>query len=155
MLYKKNKLLQDACIAIGVTLLACYLSIYFDFFEKWFNFTRAYEDNDLDELIGCLPGFFIGLLYFTYRLLTYVRKDNAHIYDLAESLEYEASYDHLTGLPNRRAFEKKLRDLIEESKSVSGNFTIFYIDIRKPLNEMGEIIISNLLLVVLHQRTCI
>ncbi|TEW47275.1 putative bifunctional diguanylate cyclase/phosphodiesterase [Psychromonas algicola] len=129
MLYKKNRLFRDTCIACLLTFSVFYIFIFFDLVDRWFNFTRLYEIHELDEAIGLIPGFFIGLLFFTYRLLIYVRKDNTRIYKLAESLEYEVSYDHLTGLPNRRAFEKKVRDLISESEKSESYFTLFYIDI--------------------------
>jgi len=128
-IFKTNRLIRDVYIAIAITFCVCYLFVAFDFVEKWFHFTRIYEEHELDETIGLVPGFFVGLLFLTYRLFTYVRKDNVRIYKLAESLEYEVSYDHLTALPNRRAFEKKIRCLIDESKEASGNFTLFYIDI--------------------------
>jgi diguanylate cyclase (GGDEF)-like protein len=79
--------------------------------------------------MGMLFGFFAGLLFFTYKLFLYLQKDNTHIYKLAESLEYEVSYDHLTDLPNRRAFEKKLLNLINEAEITGSHFTLFYIDI--------------------------
>ena len=129
MQYKKNRLIHDACIACVLTFIVFYVFILFDLVDWWVNFTRVYEFNELDEAIGLLFGFFIGLLFFTYRLVVYVRKDNTRIYKLAESLEYEVSYDHLTALPNRRAFEKKIRDLISESEKAESYFTLFYIDI--------------------------
>jgi len=129
MQYKKNRLFRDSCIATGIGFIVFYNFILFDLVEQWFNFTRLYEHLELDEAIGLIFGFFIGLLFFTYRLFIYVRKDNLRIYKLAESLKYEISYDHLTGLPNRRAFEKKVRAFIEQSQISESYFTLFYIDI--------------------------
>jgi len=129
MLYKKNRLLRDAFIASGLLFVVFYLFIVFDLVDRWFNFTRLYEEYELDEVIGLIFGFFTGLLFLTYRLFTYVRNDNARIYKLAGSLEHEVSYDHLTDLPNRRAFEKKVRELITESEKSDSYFALFYIDI--------------------------
>jgi len=129
MQYKKNRLFRDICIATGIALIVFYNLILFDLVEHWFYFTRLYEFHELDKAISLIFGFFIGLLFFTYRLILYVRKDNARIYKLAESLEYEVSYDHLTALPNRRSFEKKVRALITEAEQSESYFTLFYIDI--------------------------
>ena len=129
MLYKKNRLLRDAFIASGLLFVVFYLFIVFDLVDRWFNFTRLYEEYELDKVIGLIFGFFTGLLFLTYRLLTYVRNDNARIYKLAGSLEHEVSYDHLTDLPNRRAFEKKVRELITQSEKSDSDFALFYIDI--------------------------
>lgn len=127
--YKKNNLFPDIFIATAITLIVFFLFIFFDAMGIWFSFTRAYEEHKLDEFLGLFLGFLMGLLFFTYRLLSYLREDNVRIYKLAESLEYEAFYDYLTALPNRRAFEKKICKLIDEHKINNNSFTLFYIDI--------------------------
>lgn len=130
MPYKKNRfLMRDIFVATFITFMTFYIFALFDVVESWFNFTRLYEKHELDEIIGLLFGFFIGLLFFTYRLLSYVRQDNTRIYKLAESLQHEVSYDHLTKLPNRRTFEKHIRELIQQSEQITSPFTLFYIDI--------------------------
>ena len=129
MLYKKNKLFRDSCVSCLLAFFVFYIFISFELVEQWFYFTRLYESHELDETIGLIPGLFIGLIFFIYRLLVYVKKDNFRVYKLAESLEYEASYDHLTALPNRRTFEKKIRELIAEPTTEENCFTLFYIDI--------------------------
>jgi len=128
MLYK-NRLLRDLFIAGCLLFTIFYLFVAFNLINKCFNPILLYTSYELNEVAGLLFGFFAALLFLTYRLFVYVRNDNVRIYSLADSLEHESSHDHLTELPNRRAFENKVRELIIQSEKAKGHFVLFYIDI--------------------------
>ncbi|TEW54697.1 bifunctional diguanylate cyclase/phosphodiesterase [Psychromonas sp. RZ22] len=129
MHYKKNPLSFDIFIVIVIAFASFALFIYFDVVDRWFYFTRAYEKYDLDEIIGLFFGFFIGLLFFSYRLFTRVQKDNQRISKLVKSLQHEVLHDHLTSLPNRRSFEQEVLQLINKQTDSDNSFTLFNIDI--------------------------
>ncbi|MEK3936544.1 EAL domain-containing protein [Sporosarcina sp. FSL W7-1349] len=44
-------------------------------------------------------------------------------------MAYLAYHDHLTGLPNRRLFDERLEDILEESKAEGKTFSVFYMDV--------------------------
>jgi len=70
----------------------------------------------------------------------------------AEQLvEHMAYYDHLTGLPNRRIFQKKVNEVLEHSEQADETFAIMFIDLDrfKNINDsMGHSIGDHLLILV-------
>ncbi|MFC7686959.1 EAL domain-containing protein [Ureibacillus sp. GCM10028918] len=50
-------------------------------------------------------------------------------YQTKERIKYLAFHDHLTGLPNRRIFEEKVSNALENSKQTEHNFSILFIDL--------------------------
>ncbi|MEK5039733.1 EAL domain-containing protein [Sporosarcina sp. FSL K6-3457] len=70
----------------------------------------------------------------------------------AEKLvEHMAYYDHLTGLPNRRVFQKKVNEVLEHSEKADETFAIMFIDLDrfKNINDsMGHSIGDQLLILV-------
>lgn len=46
-----------------------------------------------------------------------------------QKIIYLSSHDHLTGLPNRLSFNKKINELIEEAKENNKRFALFMVDI--------------------------
>ncbi len=46
-----------------------------------------------------------------------------------KTLEFTANHDHLTNLPNRRFFEKKLAEVLQESSVEMESFAVFYLDL--------------------------
>lgn len=56
-------------------------------------------------------------------------KNIGHLYDEYKKAKEEARVDHLTKLPNRRAFEEMLETKIERAKNDSAELYVLYIDI--------------------------
>ena len=56
-------------------------------------------------------------------------KDITENHQLAKQLEYQANHDELTGLPNRRAFERHLERAIEESAEGRRSAVFCFIDL--------------------------
>jgi diguanylate cyclase (GGDEF)-like protein len=63
--------------------------------------------------------------------------------DLAQALAREASHDVLTGLPNRRFFDRWARQLVNKSRRDRGTFTLLLIDLdgfKKVNDRFGHLI---------------
>lgn len=55
--------------------------------------------------------------------------DFTHIQNISDQLTYQASHDELTGLFNRREFEKQLTTILEEIEHTNEEHSICYIDL--------------------------
>ncbi len=62
-------------------------------------------------------------------LFTAHLRDITRARKMAERLSYQASHDSLTGLPNRREFERRLARLLEDDQYREGVHSLFYIDL--------------------------
>lgn len=91
-------------VILAVMALIWRVSVYFDGLETFFDFSRAHEDWELDEIATLILSASIGLswaLVLRSRQLKLTVRER----DLAEREAVRlARHDPLTGLPNRRAF---------------------------------------------------
>lgn len=60
-----------------------------------------------------------------------IQDDVTHEYELAEQLSYQASHDNLTGLINRREFERRAERLLTGIQHNKGEHAICYMDLDK------------------------
>jgi diguanylate cyclase (GGDEF)-like protein/PAS domain S-box-containing protein len=58
-----------------------------------------------------------------------VLHDVSEIRGLARQMSYQASHDPLTGLANRREFERRLEDLLQAVRSGAGSHVLCYLDL--------------------------
>lgn len=67
------------------------------------------------------------------------RAVQAGIGEATERFAYQAMHDHLTGLPNRRAFDKALEEAVSASRRASDRCVLCYIDLDffKAVNDIG------------------
>jgi len=90
---------KDEVIYILLILISISVSIYFDLFDLFHDYTRAYEDIEVDEwFIALLPISVITILY----ALRKIEKNNA----LAKKIVDISQKDATTSLPNRVAFRE-------------------------------------------------
>ena len=71
-------------------------------------------------------------------------------------IEHMAFYDHLTGLPNRRCFQKKVQEEIEQAQMDNTQFAVMFIDLDRFKNvndSMGHSVGDQLLIVVGERLT--
>lgn len=67
----------------------------------------------------------IGIVYFTLKLLSNNEKQNKRY---QEDIEYQAFYDHLTGLPNRRLLNDRMDHAIKHSERNGLLMAVLFID---------------------------
>ena len=85
--------------------------------------------------------FALGLILLTRRTLVTMHRDlreqASQLDEAGRQLEHEATHDPLTGLPNRRAFYKRLHDAIAWSQRTGEAFAVGFIDLDqfKPVND--------------------
>jgi len=58
-----------------------------------------------------------------------IQNDMTHEYELTEKLSYQASHDPLTGLINRREFERRAEQLFQRLRQVKGEHALCYLDL--------------------------
>jgi len=58
-----------------------------------------------------------------------VFRDVSHARDMAQKIRWQASHDALTGLANRRVFEERLRQLLENAHDTGSSHALLYLDL--------------------------
>jgi diguanylate cyclase (GGDEF)-like protein len=118
-----------------VALFALIVGI--DLFDRLYEFTRAHEEWELDELLALLLCVGVTSLVFlavrTRQLAHEIRRREA-----AERLAHEsARHDPLTGLANGRRFREALAKAIEASRRSHSSCAVLFIDLDrfKPVND--------------------
>jgi len=105
---KGIKRFTDEILYILLVLVSIAVSIYFDLFDLFHEYTRAYEDIEVDEwFIALLPISIITILY----ALRKIEKNTL----LSKKIIEVSKKDTTTSLPNRAAF----RDLYTQNKDSS------------------------------------
>jgi diguanylate cyclase (GGDEF)-like protein len=113
------------------------LLIYVEAFDNVFEWSRAHEDWEIDELFAL--GFCLGLIaiIFAWRRLVDLRGEMAERKEAEQEAHRLARHDVLTGLPNRRrfleSFQKLTGDLAEGQ--VCAMF-VADLDHFKPINDL-------------------
>ncbi len=64
---KTTALFKDFLVAVVLTVVAYAIFGTFDVFDRWYEFSRAHESWELDEIPGALAGTLIGLCWFAFR----------------------------------------------------------------------------------------
>ncbi|WP_448553719.1 putative bifunctional diguanylate cyclase/phosphodiesterase [Thalassotalea montiporae] len=103
----------------GLTLLTLISEI--EAFELLFEFTRAHEDWDLDEIL--LFVFYLGAVgsIYTFRRMQDIKKLNREITNLA-------FFDGVTHLPNRALATDRLAVLLKNYEKTSNKLAVAFVD---------------------------
>ncbi len=101
-----------------------------------------YVTDDIKETLVTFKGPLLLLVLFSvsaygtifyslkkFKTIGILEKENIQIQKETVQLEQYANYDMLTGLPNRRLFYERLKELIEERKKDLKKIVLLYIDL--------------------------
>ncbi|NJR13766.1 MAG: hypothetical protein HC779_05710 [Phyllobacteriaceae bacterium] len=94
---------EIACLALGGAALMALLSRY-EVFEELYEFSRAHEDWELDEVFIAIPVLTLLLGLFAVNRLLQLRREIATRQKLELKLLDEVTTNRLTGLPNEQIF---------------------------------------------------
>jgi diguanylate cyclase (GGDEF)-like protein len=93
----------------------------------------------------------ISIVFFTLRLIT---KNEAQQESHRQDIEYQAFYDHLTGLPNRRLLNDRMHHAILQAERNEILMAVLFIDCDrfKPINDtLGHMVGDNLLISIANR----
>ncbi|WP_299672347.1 EAL domain-containing protein [uncultured Roseobacter sp.] len=107
-----------------------------ELFEEFYEFSRAHEDWDLDELALLVVNLTVALILssiYRARVLRKVMRERAQEYQRAER---NARHDPLTGLMNRRAFAASMQEIEADPNSAGRYMAMIDLDRFKPINDV-------------------
>ncbi|REL28453.1 EAL domain-containing protein [Thalassotalea euphylliae] len=113
------ELIIASLIVIGITLITLVADI--DAFEWLFEFTRAHEEWDLDEVVLFI--FYLGVIgsIYTFRRLQDIKRLNQQISELA-------FFDEVTQLPNRALATDRLNILLHNYQQSGKKLAVAFVD---------------------------
>jgi diguanylate cyclase (GGDEF)-like protein len=138
-------------LALSVPVYAFFLWI--DAYDLFFQYSRAHENLQIDELVALL--FFIGIaaIVFSARRVNDVRKEMRQRRAAEGEAQRLARHDALTGLPNRRRFLEEFNSRathIAEGERCA--MFVIDLDYFKPINDLyGHRLGDEVLRVVAHR----
>ncbi|MBE1297411.1 MAG: diguanylate cyclase [Rhodobacteraceae bacterium] len=138
-------------IAAG-TALTFMISAELELFEEFYEFSRAHEDWELDELavliLNLTAGLMVALIVRSRQLSKLAtERDNAE-----RQAQQVALNDALTGLPNRRAFMDHLQSLGRTGMIQEGIIMMLDLDRFKAVNDVHGHAYGDLVLVRTAER---
>ncbi|MGC3936486.1 putative bifunctional diguanylate cyclase/phosphodiesterase [Roseobacter sp. EG26] len=125
-------------VAFFVTAIATWLLLAeMELFERFYEYSRAHEDWDLDELALLIVNLTIALLFSVFFQWRRLKKLTTEREFQRQRAEKNASHDPLTGLLNRRAFSSLLEE-IENGHREPDELVVAMVDLDrfKPVNDL-------------------
>ncbi|WP_208350737.1 putative bifunctional diguanylate cyclase/phosphodiesterase [Pseudaestuariivita rosea] len=108
-----------------------------ELFERFYYYTRAHEDSDIDEIALLIINLTIALMFsvvFQWQRLKRLVKERDQQRKLADR---HARHDPLTGLMNRRAFSTEVKQTKETVAKGANRFLVMLdLDRFKPINDL-------------------
>ena len=128
--YKENRAQVELLYSIVAVVILIAFSLYFevDFVETLYDYTREYEDWELDELI-------FSFLWIAIVAVIYAIRRVIDIIDLNKTNAYNANHDSLTGLPNRGFAQYLMGKMLHRANRCNHSVVVIFLD----LNEFKNI----------------
>ena len=140
---------KELAVSIAATLMVWLLATEFNAFEAFYEFSRAHEDWELDEIFVLGVCISAGLALFLIRRTRQLRREVRLREQAERTAEALSRHDALTGLPNRRAFNEELRKVTERAARSKAEFAVLMLDLNrfKPINDIyghaaGDIVLQ-------------
>ena len=120
---------RDVCWILLWCVCVLWLADETNLFEILHEFTRQYEDIDLDELLTLSMSLPIVFLAYIVRRNKEMRLEIEQRRQAEEALRRLAHFDALTGLPNRSLLEDRLTQAIARAQRSRSKLAVFFIDL--------------------------
>lgn len=124
----------------GVIILACaatiMIGVHFDLIERFYQFSRAHDDWELDEFALIFVTLSVAGLFLAIRRFFQIRREYRLRIEAEQKMADLALNDSLTGLVNRRAFLQQLEDRLAKQKTVEHAVVMIDLDRFKPINDL-------------------
>lgn len=144
---------RDLIVILALSVPVYALLLWIDAYDLFFEYSRAHEDLQLDELVALL--FFIGIaaIVFSVRRIIDLRKEMQQRRVAEEEAQRLARHDVLTGLPNRRRFLEEFNSRVA-NMGPGDRCAMFVIDLDyfKPINDLYGHRLGDEVLRVVAQR---
>ncbi|MGB3624365.1 MAG: diguanylate cyclase, partial [Henriciella sp.] len=125
---------------VPIILAACVLTILagsrFDIIERFYDYTRAHDDWELDEFALVFVTLSVAGFVLSARRYAQIRKEFNKRLEAERQMRFLALNDPLTGLANRRAFIKRLRQVVTSVQSAEYAVAMMDLDRFKPINDL-------------------
>lgn len=132
------------CIAMGILFLVnpLYSTLIFAFSYIAFAYTLSFFQidaaillsNRINGLTAAFLGLFLSIILWVNNIINlqqkeYINKQHKELEEKNKELEFLATYDHLTGLLNRRNFEERAMEELSRIKRYDTEACLLIIDI--------------------------
>lgn len=132
------------CIAMGILFLVnpLYSTLIFAFSYIAFTYTLSFFQidaaillsNRINGLTAAFLGLFLSIILWVNNIINlqqkeYINKQHKELEEKNKELEFLATYDHLTGLLNRRNFEERAMEELSRIKRYDTEACLLIIDI--------------------------
>jgi len=118
---------------IGISILAfaglAALFATVDLFEKFYDFSRAHEDYELDDVFAALLALPAILLVFSVRRIFDLKAEKALREQTQEAVQTLVSTDPLTGLANRFQMFSEIKARLEVCETRQTRYALCHIDL--------------------------
>ncbi len=125
--YTNNKILTDAILCAALIVIYGLLLAEYEFFEKMYEYTRAHEEYELDELICALLTAPLFIALFAYKRIRDLRTEIAARKSAELGMLQLALTDPLTQLPNRRYLDQELSRRTAKCAREGGGLALLHV----------------------------
>ncbi|MEJ8571712.1 putative bifunctional diguanylate cyclase/phosphodiesterase [Microbaculum marinum] len=133
----RNRLFRDLAVIGVFAVFVTALGIWLDAFDRFYEYSRAHEDYELDELLTFGFVATAALVVFSWRRVADLRSEISARKAAESRARHLANADALTGLPNRRRLEVELADaLLRATPDAKRGFMLIDLNRFKPINDV-------------------
>lgn len=138
LMMRHRRIIEDGAVLAGIVSLAAVFAYHFDIFDNPPGITPQAQIIELDEALALLALLCIGLMVMCRRTLLAQRREVARRVAAEHKARELAHQDTLTGLPNRRQFQKELKAAISAPPAAQGTHALLLLDLNdfKRINDI-------------------